>query len=57
MDGINARVAHYGDYVVSHTLHICFSFIVLVAMPLWTISVVDPVLEAHESATQSYQVE
>jgi len=77
MDGLQAHVSHYGDYLVAHVLHISkslppaarlcrpltlspppgVSMIILVAMPLFTIEITDPVLEAHESATQSYQIE
>lgn len=50
-------IKHLVDYATTHVVHVAISVIIMALLPLFTIVISDPMLEAHESAQQSYSIQ
>lgn len=47
----------YNDFVLTNVIHVLVSIIVIALFPLFTVSVSDPILQAVNGSTTTYQVE
>lgn len=50
-------IVNYSDYLTGHATNVCLEVVLIALMPLYTIVVVDPVLEVNSGATASYKIE